>query len=109
MKTKMLRFVMLIAMVFSALTPVTQAAAQVESASSKGVSPAGMLNADGTLDLSKGFNGTLNLSGYSVEMDPKRGSCARVTRASASKTALPNLACVGAGMALNVYYLPELP
>ncbi len=74
MKTKMLRVLLLLALAFSALAPATTAqAAQTESASSKGISPAGMLNPDGTLNLDKGFHGTLNLSGYSVQLDPVRG------------------------------------
>jgi stage V sporulation protein SpoVS len=73
MKTKTLRIFLLIAMLFSALTPAAQVTAQTESASSKGVSPVGMLNPDGTLNLSGDFNGALDLAGYSVQMDPKRG------------------------------------
>ena len=64
---------MLIAMLFSLLTPATSAAAQTESVNSKGISPEGMLNPDGTLNLEKGYSGSLDLSGYSVEIDPVRG------------------------------------
>ena len=73
MKTKFLIAFLQIALLLGLLTPATQAAAQTESTSSLGTSPAGMLNADGTLNLDKGFSGSLDLSGYSVEMDPKRG------------------------------------
>jgi hypothetical protein len=72
MKAKMLRFILLAALLFSALTPATLATAQTESAS-EAVSPAGMLNPDGTLDLDEGFSGALDLSGYNVQMDPKLG------------------------------------
>ena len=44
-----------------------------EAASTQGISPAGMLNADGTLRLDGRFHGALNLSGYQVQIDPQRG------------------------------------
>lgn len=37
------------------------------------VSPEGMLNVDGTLNLSSGFSGSLNIAGWSVQIDPQRG------------------------------------
>jgi hypothetical protein len=37
------------------------------------VSPAGLLNPDGTLDLSTGFQGTLDLRGWAVTLDGERG------------------------------------
>jgi N-acetylneuraminic acid mutarotase len=37
------------------------------------VSPEGLLNADGTLDLSTGFQGTLDLRGWEVTLDGERG------------------------------------
>lgn len=53
-----------------AVTPVTQASA---SADSKGISPEGMLNPDGTLKLGENFKGTLSLDGYNVQLDPALG------------------------------------
>ena len=37
------------------------------------ISPEELLNPDGTLNLDGSFSGTLNLDGYNVSMDPKRG------------------------------------
>jgi hypothetical protein len=37
------------------------------------VSPEGLLNPDGTLDLSTGFQGTLDLRGWEVILDGERG------------------------------------
>lgn len=37
------------------------------------VSPEGLLNPDGTLDLSTGFEGTLDLSDWEVILDGERG------------------------------------
>ncbi|MDD2921204.1 MAG: hypothetical protein PHQ36_02865, partial [Anaerolineales bacterium] len=74
MKNKFFSIFILMAIVFSQFAPSTRVAAQTESAaSSKGASPAGMLNADGTLNLDKGFSGALDLSGYNVQVDSKRG------------------------------------
>jgi hypothetical protein len=42
-------------------------------AASKGLSPAGFLNADGTLRLGGGFSGAFDLSGWDVRLDPQRG------------------------------------
>ena len=64
---------MLMSMLFGALRPAAQVSAQADSASSQGASPAEMLNPDGTLNLNEGFNGALDLSGYSVAIDPLRG------------------------------------
>jgi hypothetical protein len=44
-----------------------------EAVPGSGVSPEGLLNADGTLDLSTGFEGTLDLRGWEVTLDGERG------------------------------------
>ncbi len=77
MKTKLLSILLLLALAFSALVPVTATRAaspvQIEDMDSKGVSPEKMLNPDGTLNLDKGFSGSLDLSGYNVQIDSQRG------------------------------------
>jgi len=50
--------------------PTAAAHAQGESALT---SPSGMLNPDGTLKLDGSFSGNLNLEGWNVALDPKRG------------------------------------
>jgi hypothetical protein len=44
-----------------------------QSALAGGVSPEGLLNPDGTLDMSTGFQGTLDLRGWEVILDGERG------------------------------------
>ncbi|MBI5297812.1 MAG: S-layer homology domain-containing protein [Chloroflexi bacterium] len=75
MKTKILSILSLLALAFGALAPVTpaQAKAGEPSAPSDIVSPAGMLNTDGTLALDGSFSGALDLEGYGVALDPSRG------------------------------------
>ncbi len=74
MRSKLLSVILLLALAFSALTPAAPAQAKAaDPASSKGVSPEGMLNPDGTLKLDEGFSGALDLSGYSVSLDSARG------------------------------------
>ncbi len=52
------------------------------------VSPEGLLNPDGTLDLSTGFEGTLDLSGWEVTLDGERGPVLKpASRPAASSTA----------------------
>jgi len=58
-------------------------------------SPEGLLNPDGTLDLTTGFQGTLDLSGWEVTLDGERGPVFKPTASSAASTtpgwhALPN-------------------
>ncbi len=75
MSTKLFSILTLFALIISALTPASAAQAKAEEApaASEGVSPAGMLNPDGTLNLSRDFSGSLDLSGYNVNIDPLRG------------------------------------
>ena len=77
MKTKIFHIVLLTVMLFGLLAPAAQVQAKTiiptASSSSKGVLLEGMLNPDGTLNLSKGFSGSLDLSGYNVQIDSKRG------------------------------------
>lgn len=74
MKNKVFSFILAFVLAFGALTPAVQVEAKaLDVASSKGISPEGMLNADGTLNLSGGLRGALNLSGYSVDIDSERG------------------------------------
>jgi trimeric autotransporter adhesin len=88
MKSLSKHILLLIALILSALPPVTPARAaapvQAGGVASRGVSPEGMLNPDGTLNLDGSFNGELNLSGYSVEIDPLRGPVFGAERSATS-------------------------
>jgi hypothetical protein len=89
----------------STLAGSTLASPAVEAG---GASPAGFLNADGTLKLDGSFSGALNLSGYSVRIDPERGP---VFGPPSSKPAAPKATATpgnwadlgGGGGALNDY------
>jgi len=74
MHARLFPIVLSLALLFSALGfgPAAQAAT-ARPASSKGVSPAGLLNPDGTLRLDGSFSGALDLSGWGVRLDPQRG------------------------------------
>jgi N-acetylneuraminic acid mutarotase len=50
------------------------------------VSPQGLLNADGTLDLTTGFQGTLDLRGWEVTLDGERGPVFEPASVSAAST-----------------------
>jgi hypothetical protein len=72
-----------------------------------GVSPEGLLNPDGTLDLSTGFQGTLDLRGWEVTMDSQRGPILKPASQLAAASdpawnALPNQGLSGAVWALAV-------
>ena len=74
MKTRILHILVLSALLFGLFAPVRQVSAtRSDPAQSKGVSPAGFLNPDGTLKLDGSFSGSLDLSGWNVQMDPQRG------------------------------------
>jgi hypothetical protein len=75
MKTKLFSIFSLFILAFGALAPVppAQAKAEAPSVAAEAVSPAGMLNPDGTLNLEQGFSGALDIEGYNVVIDPKRG------------------------------------
>jgi hypothetical protein len=62
--------VLLIVVLGTALPQPTQAEPAVASGD---VSPGGLLNPDGTLNMSTGFQGTLDLRGWQVTLDGKRG------------------------------------
>jgi hypothetical protein len=49
-------------------------------------SPEGLLGPDGTLDLTTGFQGTLDLSGWEVILDGERGPVLKPTASSAAST-----------------------
>jgi N-acetylneuraminic acid mutarotase len=71
-----------------------------------GVSPEGLLHADGTLDLSTGFQVTLDLRGWEVTLDGERGPVLEPASVSAASTtawsALPNQGLNGTVRALAV-------
>jgi N-acetylneuraminic acid mutarotase len=72
-----------------------------------GGAPEGLLNPDGTLDLSTGFQGTLDLRGWEVTMDSQRGPILKpapqLAAASAPAwNALPNQGLSGVVWALAV-------
>jgi len=73
---------------------------QAQSTSSSGVSPRDLLNADGTLNLNGSFSGSLDLSGYRVEMDAARGpvfSSADGSGKAAPEAALGQWSSLGSG------------
>ena len=96
--------VLLIVVLGIALLQPTQA----ESAVSSGdVSPYGLLNPDGTLDMSTGFQGTLDLRGWQVTLDGERGPVLEPASFSAPSqahtwNALPNQGLNGGVFALAV-------
>jgi len=72
------------------------------SALAGAVSPQGLLNPDGTLDMSTGFQGTLDLRGWEVILDGERGPVLKpASRPAASQVtawnALPNQGLGGGG------------
>lgn len=75
MKTRLFSLVLLLALTFSALSPVGTAQAKAADSASavQGRSPAGMLKPDGTLNLKAGISGALDLQGYGVQLDPLKG------------------------------------
>jgi hypothetical protein len=73
-----------------AMTPAQSAAAKT---SSKSVSPEGLLNPDGTLNLSGSSDGSLDLSGWNVQIDPQRGPM--LTREEENTRMPKNLPSVG--------------
>ncbi len=98
MKNKLFSILLLLALIFGTLAPVTHAQAKAaDSASSKGASPEGMLNADGTLKLDQGFRGALDLSGYSVDIDSARGPVFGPARSVQSAVTPGNWAALGDG------------
>ena len=77
------------------------------SAPAGAVSPEGLLNPDGTLDMSTGFQGALNLRGWKVILDGERGPVLKpASRPVASQVtawnALPNQGLGGYVSALAV-------
>ena len=74
MKTRILHILVLSALLVGLFAPAHQVSATMsDPVRSKGVSPAGFLNQDGTLKLGSGFSGALDLSGWNVQVDPRRG------------------------------------
>jgi len=77
MKTKIysvfLLLVLLAGMMMPTSQPVQAKASENTATKAKSASPEGMLNADGTLAIDGSFSGSLDLGGYSVEMDSVRG------------------------------------
>jgi hypothetical protein len=73
MKTRNLLILTLLLLTTGVWTRTAQAETVLSDPTSKVVSPVGMLNPDGTLNPQAGFHGTINLSGYQVDVDPMRG------------------------------------
>jgi N-acetylneuraminic acid mutarotase len=92
----------LIAMLIAIMLTMSRAPAQAngpaappdsdltQSAPAGAVSPAGLLNPDGTLDMSTGFEGTLDLRGWDVFLDPQRGPVLKPASQVTDWNALPN-------------------
>ncbi len=68
-----LRLLFIAALLAVALGTAPPPARSVQAAPGSTVSPEGLLNPDGTLDLSTGFQGTLDLRGWQVTLDGERG------------------------------------
>jgi hypothetical protein len=77
-----------------ALLAVARGTVAEEPRPGSAVSPEGLLNPDGTLDLTTGFQGTLDLCGWEVALDGERGPVLEPASVSAASTtcwgALPN-------------------
>lgn len=71
MKTRLVYMCMLLALLSGLLTMGTKT--RTASAQNKGISPANVLNGDGTLRADGNFSGSLDLTGWHVDMDPQRG------------------------------------
>ena len=72
----------------------------VEPKVSASVSPRGFLNADGTLRLNSGLRGSLDIQGYNVRLDPKRGpvfSSAPIQSQATALATVGNWAAIGHG------------
>lgn len=76
MKTSIARLLIVFMLLLSSLAPFTQAHAL------QGQPLADILRQDGTLNLNKGFRGTLNLSDWRVSLDPQRGPILRSASAT---------------------------
>src|SRR4051812_14653366 len=76
------------ALIVTIMVPISQAhAAQPIRSSASGairnelLSPGGFLNSDGTLRLNDNTSGSLDLSGWDVQIDPERGPVFSVPKA----------------------------
>ena len=84
-RSKTLHLSLITAMLTVALGTATAQPIQAELADPSGtVSPEGLLNSDGTLDLSTGFEGVLDVSGWQVALDDERGPVLRAASSSAT-------------------------
>ncbi|MFZ5821523.1 MAG: S-layer homology domain-containing protein [Chloroflexota bacterium] len=111
MNTKLLSFLLLLVLAFGMFPTVTQAQAKAETVavSDRDISPAGMLNADGTLALDGSFNGALDLSGYNVQIDPQRGPVFSPAESIEASAAPGEWAALGSGGgAVNRYIMTIL-
>jgi hypothetical protein len=70
MKTRIFPVLLLAALLCGLLSPVPVAQAMPAAALA---APESFLNADGTLNLDGSFSGSLNLTGWNVQIDPRRG------------------------------------
>ena len=68
-----LRLLFIAALLVVALGRAPAPPRSVQAAPGGPVSPEGLLNPDGTLDLSSGFQGTVDLRGWQVTLDGERG------------------------------------
>jgi len=68
-----LRLLLVAALLAVAVGTAPPPARSVQAAPGGPVSPEGLLNPDGTLDLSTGFQGTVDLRGWQVTLDGERG------------------------------------
>ncbi len=78
MKAAFLRIVLALALCLGVAGTALPAQAQMSvkpavAGSTRGILPDGMLNVDGSLHLAPGFSGALDLTGWNVSLDPRRG------------------------------------
>ena len=87
-RTKVLHLLFITALLAVAVGTAAAEPIQDEPAEPSGtVSPEGLLNPDGTLDLSAGFEGMLDLSNWQVALDGERGPVIRPDSSSAAAPA----------------------
>ena len=65
--------VLLLSIIVSSMNMTDVSAKAGAASQEQKLSPAGFLNADGSLNLTTGYSGGLDVSNYSVTLDPARG------------------------------------
>jgi len=106
---RLFRMMFLIVFVASVLAgkplPTLASASESVKEAGKGLSPQDFLRADGTLDLSRGFNGSFDLEGWDVAMDPHKGPIFARAEDSSMLTQTPagDWANLGGGLPATIF------